>query len=148
MKTQKVKGVPLLIKQLKSFGDDGKREAVAITNLVAKKISAQAKLRAPADLGDLRKFTGNTEATIKENTSLIFSTMPYAPYVNWGTGGLVSVEPMFKDLAIQFKGKGIKKINLPARPFLTGSYIEQSATYRPKLQKALEKLSKQYNNKK
>jgi phage gpG-like protein len=148
MKTQKVKGVPLLLKQLNSFGDDGKRLAVAITNTTAEKITNQAKLRCPVDLGQLRQSIGNTEATIQINQSLIFASAPYAPYVNWGTGGTVSVEPRFKDLAMQFKGRGIKKINLPARPFLTGSYIEQSSTYRPKLQKALEKLSKQYNNKK
>lgn len=148
MKTQKVKGIPLLLKQLSSFGDDGKRLAVAITNSTAQKVTNKAKLKCPVDFGQLRQSIGNTEATIKINRSLIFASAPYAPYVNWGTGGLVSVEPMFKDLAIQFKGKGIRKINLPARPFLTGSYISESATYRPTLQKAIEKLSKQYNNKK
>lgn len=148
MKTQKVKGIPALLKQLNSFGDDGKRLAVAITNSTAQKISNKAKQRSPVDLGQLRQSIGNTEATLKINTSLIFASAPYAPYVNWGTGGLVSVEPMFKEMAIEFKGRGIKKINLPARPFLTGSYLEESAKYRPTLQKAIEKLSKQYNNKK
>jgi len=148
MKTQKVKGIPVLLKQLSSFGEDGKRLAVAITNQTAEKITNKAKLRSPVDLGQLRQSIGNTEATLQINRSLIFASAPYAPYVNWGTGGLVSVESVFKELAIQFKGKGIKKINLPARPFLTSSYIEESSKYGQTLQKAIEKLSKQYNNKK
>jgi len=155
MKTQRIKGIPVLLKQLSSFGEDGARMAVAITNTVAKRITAKAKAKCPTDVGTvdkvggaLRRSIGNTEATTKEPYSLIFASASYAPYVNWGTGGTVLVEPMFKAYAKEFIGKGIRKINLPARPFLTSSYIEESATYRPKLRKAIERLTKQYNNKK
>jgi HK97 gp10 family phage protein len=148
MKTQKVKGIPLLLKQLDSFGEDGRRLAVAITNSTAQKITNKAKLRSPVDLGQLRQSIGNTEATLQINRSLIFASAPYAPYVNWGTGGSVSVEAIFEKYAEEFIGKGIRKINLPARPFLTGSYIEESSKYGQTLQKALQKLTEQYNNKK
>ncbi len=148
MRTQKVKGIANLLKQIDRFGADGKRLAVAITNSTADLISNKAKLRSPVDLGQLRQSIGNTEATVQINRSLIFATAPYAPYVNWGTGGLVDVEPMFTEIASQFKGKGVKKINLPARPFLTGSYLEEAKQYPVKLQKAIDKLTREYNSKK
>ena len=50
----------------------------------------------------------------------------YAPYVEFGTGNLVDLTDM-KELGIpesyaaQFKGKGIREVNLPARPFLFNS---------------------------
>lgn len=148
MKTQKVKGVEKLLRQFNAFGREGKTLAVAITNQTASKITAKAVQKCPVDLGQLRQSIGKTDATIKNNRSIISASAPYAPYVNWGTGGLVSVEPMFKSLAIQFKGKGIKKINLPARPFLTSSYNEEGSKYRTTLRKGVEKLSKKYNSKK
>ena len=50
----------------------------------------------------------------------------YAPYVEFGTGSKVDLTDMLalgipSSYAAQFKGKGIKKINLPARPFLFNS---------------------------
>ena len=44
------------------------------------------------------------------------------PYVEFGTGGSVDLTDMLElgipaSYAAQFKGKGIKNVNLPARPF-------------------------------
>ena len=147
MKIPKI-DISRLLKQLDQFGNDGKRLAVAITNQTAENISNKARTRAPVDLGQLRQSVGNTKATLEINTSIIFANAPHAPYVNWGTGGLVDVEPMFTEIAILFKGKGVKKINLPARPFLTGSYMEEANEYPKRLTSAIDKLTKEYNNKK
>jgi len=155
-----------LLKQIDAFGDDAKRMAVAITNSTAEDISNKAKIRVtnftggssgPIDLrsvndavdyGQLRQSIGKTTARLNFNKSVIFANAPYSPFVNWGTGGLVNVEAVFKDYAITFKGKGIKKINLPARPFLTGSYLEEAAIYPEKLKTFLNRLTNQYNAKK
>ena len=137
-----------LLKQIDSFGDDAKRMAVSITNSTAEDIATKAKMRAPVDLAQLRQSIGKTQATLQLNRSLIFATAPYAPYVNWGTGGSVKVEAVFAKYAWEFKGRGIKKINLPARPFLTGSYLEEAAIYPEKLKTFLKRLTNQYNAKK
>ena len=52
-------------------------------------------------------------------------TARYAAYVEFGTGGLVDVPIGLEDYAIQFKGKGIKQVNLPSRPFLFNSAFEE-----------------------
>jgi hypothetical protein len=41
----------------------------------------------------------------------------YAPYVEFGTGTKVSVGSDVKDYAIQFKGRGIRKVNNAAQPY-------------------------------
>lgn len=55
----------------------------------------------------------------------VYNDVEYAPYVEFGTGGLVSVPPGLEDVAIQFKGKGIAKVNLPARPFFFRAFFEK-----------------------
>ena len=67
---------------------------------------------------------------------------PYAPFVEFGTGGLVEVPNELKEMAIKFKGKGIKEVNLPARPFLYPALIRGRAQYLEKLKKVLEKYGK------
>lgn len=137
-----------LLKQLDQFGDDGARLAVAITNTTAEKITNQARLRSPVDLGQLRQSIGNTEATVKQNTSFVFANAPYAAFQNFGTGGLIDIPKGFEELALQFKGKGIRQINIPATGFLTTPYIYEAAEYPKRLLSAIDKLTKQYNNKK
>jgi len=147
MKTPKI-DISKLLKQLDSFGEDGKRYAVAVTDMTARDISTKAQSRSPVDLGQLRQSIGYTKPTIQINRSLIYANAPYAAYVNFGTGGLVYIPKGFEELAAQFKGKGIRQINLPARPFLTSSYIEEAAEYPKRLNSAIQKLTKEYNNKK
>lgn len=52
-------------------------------------------------------------------------TAHYAPYVEFGTGGLVDVPAGLEDYAIQFKGNDIRQVNLPARPYLFNSAFEE-----------------------
>lgn len=52
-------------------------------------------------------------------------TANYAAYVEFGTGGMVDVPSGLEEYAIQFKGAGIKQVNLPARPFLFNSAFEE-----------------------
>lgn len=41
----------------------------------------------------------------------------YAPFVEFGTGKKVSIPSDLKDYASQFRGKGIREVNLHARPY-------------------------------
>lgn len=147
MKTQKI-DVSKLLKQIDLFGQDAKRMAVAITNSTADSIVAEAKQRAPVDLGQLRQSIGNTTATIQLNRSLIFANAPYAAYVEFGTGGAVSIPRGFEEIAAKFKGKGIKQINIKPQPYLIPSYLIGLASYTKKLSKSLEIETKKYNAKK
>lgn len=63
---------------------------------------------------DLNNFTASV-GVIGDNNE---NGAKYAPYVEFGTGSMVDVPQGLEDYAMQFKGKGIRQVNLPARPFL------------------------------
>lgn len=89
----------------------------------ALEISRLAKQNAPVDTGTLRQ---SIRAEKKGKTAEVVAGAKYAPYVEFGTGSQVDLSDMLElgipeSYAAQFKGKGVKKINLPARPFFFSS---------------------------
>jgi HK97 gp10 family phage protein len=84
-----------------------------------------AKREVRYDNGDLRKsISAETNKTTK--SVVIQALAHYAPYVEFGTGGSVNLTDMIElgippSYAAQFKGKGIREVNLPARPFFFSS---------------------------
>lgn len=86
-------------------------------------ISRMAKQTAPVDSGSLKQ---SIKAERKGKTVEIIAGAHYAPYVEFGTGGSVDLDDMLQlgipaSYAAQFKGKGIRDVNLPARPFFFSS---------------------------
>jgi HK97 gp10 family phage protein len=72
----------------------------------AAKIAKDAKRNAPKNLGTLAQsitFAGmvNSQGAAWE----VFSTANYAPYVEFGTGGKVSIPAGFETFAAQYKGR-------------------------------------------
>lgn len=88
-------------------------------------IVRMAKREVRYDNGDLRKsISAETNKTTKSVN--IVALAHYAPYVEFGTGGMVDLTDMTElgipeSYAAQFKGKGIREVNLPARPFFFSS---------------------------
>lgn len=82
-----------------------------------------AKREVKAPTGTLR----NSISTQRNGKSVnVVAAAHYAPYVEFGTGGSVDLTDMTQlgipeSYAAQFKGKGIKDVNLPARPFFFSS---------------------------
>ena len=78
---------------------------------------------APVNFGFLRASVG-TNATGGGMSAEVWAggsgkgvNVHYAPYVEFGTGDHVSVPKELMDYAIQFKGRGIRKVNNKARPY-------------------------------
>lgn len=85
----------------------------------ASQIARTAKTNVVRDTGKLGQKI-NYEA--KNKVVSVFAKASYAPYVEFGTGGLVDLTDMQQlgipdSYAAQFKGSGKKRVNLPARPF-------------------------------
>ena len=141
-----------LLSQISAFGHDANRLAVAVTNETAQGMVTQAQLRVTSnnsiDKGQLRLSIGKTTARVGYNRSFFFSNAPYAAYVEFGTGGTVSIPKGFEEMASKFKGKGIRKINLKPRPFFIPSYLEGIQQYPKELRKVLEVETRKYNAKK
>ena len=82
-------------------------------------IVRMAKQNVVVDKGALKQ---SIKAERKGKTVEVIAGANYAPYVEFGTGGMVDLDDMVQlgippSYAAQFKGKGIKEVNLPARPF-------------------------------
>jgi len=82
-----------------------------------------AKRAAPVDKGALKQSISTQRSGKSVN---VVAAANYAPYVEFGTGGRVDLTDMTElgipeSYAAQFKGKGIKDVNLPARPFFFSS---------------------------
>jgi len=138
-----VKGINEVISKLRQYGKEAERDIEGVTELVARNIEKDAKNLAPTNFGKL----GQSIQAVKQNpTNWTIEAggaiAPYAPFVEFGTGGLVVVPQELKELAIKFKGKGVKKINLRARPYLYPALLKGRAEYLDKLKKVLSKYGK------
>ena len=138
-----IKGLNTVIANLRKYGQEAERDIEAVTEQSARKIELYAKQNTPTDLGKLGQ---SIQAKKETPTNWIIEAggvlAPYAPFVEFGTGGLVQVPNELKEMAIKFKGKGIKQVNLQARPYLYPAYLRGSAEYIDKLKKVLEKYGK------
>jgi phage gpG-like protein len=101
---------------------------------------------------DARHHTGNLRLQTgferqNENTVVIFSRAPYAPYVEFGTGRKVDLSHLkavgFNDsYAAQFNGKGIKEVVLPARPFFFTNIKKELNKLEVRLDNKIKQLTK------
>lgn len=93
-------------------------------NLVARSgemMKRFAAMQAPVDKGFLRRGLhvqyGNDGLGLKFSNAVL-----YAPYMEWGTGKYVKVMSGYEDLAMTFKGRGIRRVNIHPKPYFFGSY--------------------------
>ena len=103
-------------------------------NASALAIQSSAKRLAPVDLGFLRNNIALVP--ISDLTFAVEAKAKYSPYIEFGTGGQVSIPAGYEDLAMMFKGRGLRTINIRPQPFLIPSY----ETEKPKLIDRLKKL--------
>ena len=95
-----------------------------------------AKARVPVDTGELKN---SINARVEQDgwAWAVGTPVEYSPYVEFGTGSFVDVPQGLEDYAIQFKGAGIRQVNLPARPYLFNSAREN-------FRKMIEKFKKDF----
>lgn len=120
---------------LKTIDKKLKQDVANEMNASALNIATNAKRLAPVDLGFLRNSIG-IEPYPNGLTYDVEAKAKYAPYIEFGTGGLVNVPAGFEDLASRFKGKGIRKVNIRPQAFLIPSYEVE----KPKLISRIKKL--------
>lgn len=138
-----IKGLNSVLSNIRKYGKEAEKDIEGVTELVARNIEKNAKNYAPANFGKL----GQSIQAVKD-TPLNWKIeaggviAPYAPFVEFGTGGLVNVPNELKDQAIKFKGKGIKQVNLRARPYLYPALLQGRTEYLEKLKKVLDKYGK------
>lgn len=85
-----------------------------------------AKRLAPKDKGALGQSINFAGAKL---SYVIVETVRYGPYQEFGTGNKVSVPAELSGYSPQFKGRGIRKVNIKPQPH----FFATAFTERPKL---------------
>ena len=98
------KGLKELQELFKTKGDSIKSDLDALVEAGARTALEVAKKKTPVDQGILRG--ANNIEQVKPMQWNVFNNMPYAPYVEFGTGKKVDVPSEWGDFASSFKGKG------------------------------------------
>jgi len=138
-----VVGVKALEKKFKKFGIEGQKQFEDITKIQALEIQADAKRQAPVDLGKLRQ--GIVTEEVNKTTYIIAALEKYSAFMEFGTGMLTSIPKGWEEIAILFKGKGVRQVNLPAQPFLYPAFMKGSDQYIKDLNTALKRLTDKFN---
>ena len=98
-------------------------------------MATSAKNMCPVDTGRLR-----SSISLKKEQFLSYELVAqtdYAAYVEFGTGKyFISNGEPWDGVASKYKGKGIKQVNLLARPYMRPSIL----AYLPSLTKSIENL--------
>tara|TARA_R110000868_G_scaffold230790_1_gene484046 strand:+ start:56 stop:490 length:435 start_codon:yes stop_codon:yes gene_type:complete len=138
-----IKGLNSVLANIRKYGKEAEKDIEGVTELVARNIEKNAKQLAPANFGKLgQSIQAVKDIPLNWKVEAGGVIAPYAPFVEFGTGGLVNVPNELKDQAIKFKGKGIKQVNLRPRPYLYPSLLQGRTEYLEKLKKVLEKYGK------
>jgi HK97 gp10 family phage protein len=94
-------------KRFEKLSQDVKNNLKNEVNASALKIQSDAKKMAPANLGTLRGSIYKDEVSKSPNEYMVTvgAATSYAAYVEFGTGGKVSIPNGYQDYAAQFKNK-------------------------------------------
>jgi HK97 gp10 family phage protein len=95
-----------ILGKLQSFDKKVQQDVKDEVNASALNIQSGAKRLAPVNLGQLRNSIYLKEQKVDKGfVFTVGSNASYAPYVEFGTGGKVSIPAGFEQLASGFKGK-------------------------------------------
>lgn len=136
----KIKGLKSLLTKLDALPQDIDKSIEIILQDNARQLEFNAKRFAPVRFGDLRRSI--QAAKNGELSWRVYVSASYGPYMEFGTGGLVQVPPELAEIAIQFKGKGIKKIDLRPQPYLYPAFEIQRDLYVRDMRDLLERETK------
>jgi HK97 gp10 family phage protein len=131
-----IKGLDSLLKKVQTKSKEMQEDVQEEIEDFGRRVVAKAKSRVPKDTGGLSQAV---QSVPFPNGLSIVAAKNYAAFVEFGTGALVNVPAGLEDYAIQFKGKGIKQVNLPARPFLFNSFFEEKQSLLDNIKKVIAK---------
>ena len=137
----RIEGLDALIKRLGKLSPQIAKEVAMEVNASALAIQSKARRAVVVDNGMLRNSIQLNE--INKGDKIIYtvgSRLRYAPYVEFGTGGLVSVPAGYEDFALQFKGKKGYKINLRPRPYLIPAFESEVPILRKNIQNVIKNV--------
>lgn len=124
MAKSEIKGLNKLLKKFETLDKEIIKNVKDTIEGAAQDIEVDAKVAAPVDFGKLRQGIKLEPIAGKEMGYRVVAKEKYSAFMEFGTGGRVKVPTELKEVAIQFKGKGIREVNIQPRPFLYPAFVK------------------------
>jgi len=127
------------VNNLNGLGEKIQMALIGALQEAALNIETAAKMDCPVHMGVLRASIHTEKVTEEDAIGFkIGSYLPYAPYVEFGTGtNNVSVPTEYKEFALQFKGqKEVAGMN--AQPYLLPNFEMQVEQFKNNIEKILK----------
>ena len=125
MAKSEIKGLQELLKKFKTLDKEIVQNVEDIMEGAAQDIEVDAKVAAPVDFGKLRQGIKAQPIAGKEMGYRVVAKEKYSAFMEFGTGGKnVKVPAELKKIAAEFKGKGIREVNIQPRPFLYPAFVK------------------------
>lgn len=102
-------------------------------------VEAKVKANAPVDLGALRASI-SYEPIDGGNGAKVTANVPYAAFIEFGTGAGVLIPPGWEEVAARFKGSGERKVTLQPQPYLIPAFDTEVPNLLNRLQARLRNL--------
>lgn len=142
----KISGINIVLNGIDQYSKDVQKQVEDEIKDWAKRTEAAAIRDVPVDTGQLRS-TIRSVVGANGITWIVkaggIKDVDYAPYVEFGTGALVDQSFLQQyglvSYAQQFKGKGERLVNLPARTFLYRNAADELAKSVAEIKKIIEK---------
>lgn len=124
MAKAELKGLQELLKKFKTLDKEIVKNVDDLIEGSAQEIELDAKVAAPVNFGKLRQGIKSEPIQGEKLGYRVVAKEKYSAFMEFGTGGKVKVPAELKDIAIQFKGKGIREVNIQPRPFLYPAFVK------------------------
>lgn len=126
----------IVLKQNKAFfttfAKKYKEEYIELLTETVQNIETEAASMAPVDLGILKS---SINGEVDGLNGVIGTNVKYAPFMEFGTGGLVNVPVGLEDYAAKFKKSGVKQVNIPPHPYLIPAFKKHTTIMIEELKK-------------
>lgn len=136
----KVRGLSGILKNMEIYSKKLRSDLTLAVFTATTNAEGKAKNRVSVDTGKLKQSIYH-KMDYSKSIGQVGATEDYAPYIEFGTGGNVAIPNGFDELAGKFKGKGKRKINRKAQPFLIPAFLEETQNLKQETQKIVEKYS-------
>lgn len=133
-----LKGIEKFKRELDKVKSEITRDIERTTSASLLRIQSDAKRKAAVDTGRLRAAIHHRQEGTDGEVA-VYDSVHYAPYIEFGTGNMVSVPDELQEIAEQFRGRGVRQVNLPARPFLYPALVKERPKYIRNLKSVLGK---------
>jgi hypothetical protein len=143
-----VSGIDQLLKDFKGYEREAGRAIDKAVDDTADQISKIAKERLQGMQGSSRHIVyGNLIRSIYRRTlgameRIVGTPVNYAPYIEFGTGDLVEIPEGTEEVAAQFKGRGIRKVNIKGDSFLNFAAVHERKKLIDRITTNLNKIKK------